>query len=108
MREQWEAVDRYYADLLVRPDSALDAALDSSAAAGLPEISVTPSLGKLLWLLARVQGAKKILEIGTLGGYSTIWLARALSPGGRLVTLEVDPGYAEIARANIAQAGVAE
>ncbi|HEX4590381.1 MAG TPA: O-methyltransferase [Gemmataceae bacterium] len=108
MREQWEAVDRYYADLLVRPDSALEATLDSSAAAGLPEISVTPSQGKLLWLLARVQGAKKILEIGALGGYSTIWLARALPLGGRLVTLEVDPDYARVAAANIALAGIAD
>ncbi|HEX4591273.1 MAG TPA: O-methyltransferase [Gemmataceae bacterium] len=108
MREQWEAVDRYFNDLLVRPDAALEAALIDSAAAGLPEISVTPSQGKLLWMLARVQQAKSILEIGTLGGYSTIWLARALPPGGRLVTLEVDPGYAEIARANMTRAGVAD
>src|SRR5436305_13730529 len=99
MREQWEAVDRYFADLLVRPDAALEASLEASAAAGLPEISITPSQGKLLWMLARTQQAKSILEIGTLGGYSTIWLARALPPGGRLVTLEVDPDYAEIARA---------
>jgi predicted O-methyltransferase YrrM len=107
MREQWEAVDRYFADLLVRPDAALNAALETSAAAGLPEINITPSQGKLLWMLARTQQAKAILEIGTLGGYSTIWLARALPPGGRLVTLEVDPGYAEIARANMVRAGVA-
>jgi predicted O-methyltransferase YrrM len=108
MREQWEAVDRYITELLVRPDAALQAAVETSAAAGLPEIAVTPSQGKLLWLLARLQGARSILEIGTLGGYSTIWLARALPPGGRLVTLEVDAGYAKVARGNIARAGVGD
>ena len=80
-KEQWTAVDRYLTDLFVAPDAALDAALDASDAAGLPAISVTPNLGKLLFLLARVQGAKNILEFGTLGGYSTIWLARALPLG---------------------------
>src|SRR5437763_4290778 len=107
MQERWDAVDRYINDLLVRPDAALEAALETSAAAGLPEISVTPSQGKLLWLLARVRGARAILEIGTLGGYSTIWLARALPADGRLVTLEADPMHAEVARANIARAGLA-
>jgi len=106
-QEQWTAVDRYITELLVQPDPALDAALEASTAAGLPPISVTPSQGKLLELLARVKGARTILEIGTLGGYSTIWLGRALSAGGRLITLEVDPKHVEIARANIARAGLA-
>jgi predicted O-methyltransferase YrrM len=106
-QDQWTAVDRYITDLLVPADAALDAALQTSAAAGLPPHHVSPSLGKLLLLLARVQGARRILEIGTLGGYSTIWLARALPPDGRLVTLEVDPRHAEVARANIARAGLA-
>jgi predicted O-methyltransferase YrrM len=107
-KEQWTAVDRYLTDVLVQPDSALDAALEASTAAGLPAINVTPNLGKLLYLLARMQGAKNILEFGTLGGYSTIWLARALPAGGRLITLEADPKHAEIARANIARAGLGE
>jgi predicted O-methyltransferase YrrM len=105
---RWLAVDRYITDLLVRPDPALDAALETAAAAGLPPINVAPNQGKLLWLLARVQGARQILEIGTLGGYSTIWLARALPAEGRLITLEADPQHAEIARANIARAGLAD
>jgi predicted O-methyltransferase YrrM len=107
-QELWTAVDRYFTDLFVLPDPALDAALASSTAAGLPPINVTPNLGKLLMLLARVQGSRNILEIGTLGGYSTIWLARALPVGGRLITLEVDPSTAEVARANLARAGVAD
>ncbi len=82
--------------------------LEESTAAGLPPIAVTPNLGKLLYLLARIQGAKNILEIGTLAGYSTIWLARALPAGGRLITLEADAKHAEIARANIARAGLAD
>jgi predicted O-methyltransferase YrrM len=106
-KEQWTAVDRYFTDLLVPPDPALDEALRSSTAAGLPEINVTPNQGKLLHLLARVQGARAILEIGTLGGYSTIWLARALPAGGRLITLEAEPKCAEVARANLARAGLA-
>ncbi|HEY7090091.1 MAG TPA: O-methyltransferase, partial [Tepidisphaeraceae bacterium] len=107
-REQWTAVDRYITDLLVRPDAALNEALKSSDAAGLPAINVAPNQGKLLHVLARLKGAKNILEIGTLGGYSTIWLARALSPGGRLITLEFDPKHADVARANISRAGLAE
>src|SRR5438132_2843401 len=102
--EQWTAVDRYIADLFVPRDPALDAALADSAAAGLPAINVAPNQGKLLYLLARVLNAQSILEIGTLGGYSTIWLARALPEEGRLVTLEVDSNHAEIARVNIARA----
>jgi predicted O-methyltransferase YrrM len=107
-QERWTAVDRYITDLLVPEDAALEAALRDSAAAGLPPIAVTPNQGKLLALLARVQGARAILELGTLGGYSTIWLARALPAGGRLVTLEAEAEYAELARANIARAGLAE
>jgi predicted O-methyltransferase YrrM len=107
-REAWTAVDRYITDLLVPSDPALDAALETSAAAGLPAIQVAPNQGKLLHLLARAQGARSILEIGTLGGYSTIWLARALPEGGRLITLEIDPKHAEIARASFARAGVAD
>ena len=107
-QERWTAVDRYLTDRLVPADAALEAALADSAAAGLPAIAVTANQGKLLGLLARVQGARAILELGTLGGYSTIWLARALPAGGRLVTLEANPGYAAVARANIARAGLAD
>jgi predicted O-methyltransferase YrrM len=107
-KEHWTAVDQYLTDLLVKPDAALDAALQSSADAGLPAISVSACQGKLLHVLARLQSARNILEIGTLGGYSTIWLARALPEGGKLITLEIDPKHAEVARANIARAGVAD
>jgi predicted O-methyltransferase YrrM len=107
-QERWTAVDDYITDLLVPADAALQGALADSDAAGLPPIAVTPNQGKLLGLLARVQGAHTILELGTLGGYSTIWLARALPADGRLITLEANAGYAEIARANIARAGLAE
>jgi predicted O-methyltransferase YrrM len=103
---QWSAVDRFITDLLVFPDPALDAALADIDAAGLPAISVSPNQGKLLNLLARAQGACSILEIGTLGGYSTIWLARALPEGGRLITLESDPKHAGIARSNLSRAGL--
>ena len=105
-KELWTDVDRYLTAHLVPPDAALDAALATSAAAGLPEIAVSPHHGKLLHLLAKVQGARKILEIGTLGGYSTIWLARALAPGGHLITLENDPRHADVARANVGNAGL--
>jgi predicted O-methyltransferase YrrM len=104
--ERWAAVDRYLADLLVTPDPALDDALRACADAGMPAAEVSPLQGKLLHLLARVVGARRILELGTLGGYSTIWLARALPDGGTLVTLEADPGYAAVARANVARAGL--
>jgi len=105
---RWTAVDDYIDDLLIPPDADLTAALESSAAAGLPPISVTPSQGKLLYLLAQLSSARTILEIGTLGGYSAIWLARALPAGGRLITLESDSKHAEVARANIARAGLAD
>jgi predicted O-methyltransferase YrrM len=105
-KELWTAVDQYTTDLLLPADPALDAALAASNAAGLPPISVSPSQGKLLMLLATLAGAKRILEIGTLGGYSTIWMARALPPGGRLITLEANPKHAEVARGNIAHAGL--
>ena len=105
-QQQWTAVDSYITELLVPADNALDAALEASDSAGLPSINVTPNQGKLLQLLARLKGARRILEIGTLGGYSTIWLARALPVGGRLITLEVEPKHASIARANIARAGL--
>jgi predicted O-methyltransferase YrrM len=105
-QEQWTSVDRYFNELLIPPDPALDAALADSTAAGLPEIAVSPSQGKLLHILAKLAGARNILEIGTLGGYSTIWLARALPPGGRLVTLEYEPKHAEVARANVERAGL--
>jgi predicted O-methyltransferase YrrM len=106
-QEQWTAVDRYLCDQLLSPDPALEAALQASVAAGLPPIHVSPTQGKLLQLLARLQQARTILEIGTLGGYSTIWLARALPAGGRLITLEADPGHAAVARANFVRAGLA-
>jgi len=106
--KRWTAVDRYITDHLVPADPVLAAALRDSDAAGLPAIAVTPNQGKLLELLARIHGARTILELGTLGGYSTIWLAQALPPGGRLITLEAEPRFAEVALANIARAGFAE
>ncbi len=107
-QEQWSTVDRYITDHLLPQDDALEAALKASAEAGLPNIAVSPAQGKMLMLLARMQRARTILEIGTLGGYSTIWLARALpaGAGGRVVTLEYDPKHAEVARKNIARAGL--
>jgi len=104
----WAAVDDYLNDLIVRPDAALAAATAASKAAGLPEIAVSAPQGKLLNLLARMMGARRILEIGVLGGYSTIWLARALPPDGRLISLEYKQKHAEVARANLAQAGLSE
>ena len=107
-QQLWTSVDQYLVDALVKPDEALAAALRDSDAAELPPINVTPNQGKLLHLLARMCGARSILEIGTLAGYSTIWLARALPDGGRLVTLEAEPRHAEVATANIARAGLAD
>jgi predicted O-methyltransferase YrrM len=100
----WTEVDQYLTDLFIPHDPALDAALESSKSAGLQPINVSPLQGKLLYILAKSHGAKNILEIGTLGGYSTIWLGRALPANGRLITLEADPKHADIARANIAHA----
>lgn len=103
-QKTWTAVDNYVSDMLVPPDKALAAALEASADAGLPEIAVAPNQGKLLMLLAQSINARSVLEIGTLGGYSTIWLARALPKSGRLVTLEAVPRHADVARANFKRA----
>ncbi|MDQ2810285.1 MAG: O-methyltransferase [Chloroflexota bacterium] len=107
-QEQWTAVDHYITDLLIPADPVLEAALQASTAAGLPPINVAPNQGRLLHILALSHGARTILEIGTLGGYSTIWLARALPAGGRLITLEADERHAAVARANIAHAGLSD
>jgi len=107
-QDQWNRVDAYFSATLVPSDDVLDAALAASEAAGLPAINVAPNQGKLLQLLATIRGARRILEVGTLGGYSTIWLARALPPGGRLVTLELNPAHAAVATQNIARAGFAD
>jgi predicted O-methyltransferase YrrM len=105
-QETWNAVERYFTELLVRPDAAIGSAAAESEAAGLPAIAVSPNLGKLLMLLAQMIGARNILEIGTLGGYSTIWLARALPSGGKVVTLEANEKHAQVARKNFERAGV--
>jgi predicted O-methyltransferase YrrM len=102
----WSAVDAYFVDELIPADAALKAALKANHAAGLPSIDVSPLQGRLLCLIAQMAGARRILEIGTLGGYSTIWLARALPEDGRLVTLEIDPKHARIAAQNISKAGL--
>jgi len=102
------AVDRYLVDTLIGADAVLDAAVADQRAAGLPAIEVAPTGGKLLWLLARVSGARRVLEIGTLGGYSTIWLARGIPDDGRVVTIEAEPHHADVARASIDRAGVGE
>ena len=102
----WTAVDRYVNEHVVGEDDVLREATAACERAGLPPISVTPSQGKLLFLLARLRGAGHVLEIGTLGGYSTIWLARAVAPEGRVVTIEIDPKHADVARANVTRAGV--
>ncbi len=107
-QERWAAVDRYLVDTLVPQDEALEGALRDSAAAGLPGIHVMPNVGKFLNMLAQLCGARRILEIGTLGGYSTIWLARALPAGGRLIALEADARHAGIADANISRAGLSD
>lgn len=106
--EMWHAVDDYIAGHLLADDPALAAALAANEAGGLPAIDVSETQGKMLHLFARMMGARRILEVGTLGGYSTIWLARALPEDGRLVTLEIDPHHAEVARGNLARAGVAD
>lgn len=106
IQEKWTAVDRYITDTLLPPDPVLDDVLKASNAAGLPPHNVSPNQGKLLMLLALIHKANNILEIGTLGGYSTIWLARALPENGRLITLESNLQHAEFARKNIARAGL--
>lgn len=104
----WNDVDDYISGLLIGRDEALDRTLEASDQAGLPQINVSPNQGKMLNLIARIHGARRILEIGTLAGYSTIWLARALPPDGELITLEADPHHAEVATRNIATAGLAD
>lgn len=106
--ELWTAIDDYFNGILIPADPVMDAVLRACDAAGLPPHHVAPNQGKFLMLLARIQGARNILEIGTLGGYSTIWLARGLPAGGRLITLESNPAFAEVARANIARASLAD
>ncbi len=102
----FEAVDRYISDLFIPPDESLAAAEQSHSLENIPQINVSPNLGKLLYLFARLSKAKKILEVGTLAGYSTIWMAKALPEDGRLVSLEIDPHHAEVARKNIDRAGL--
>lgn len=106
-QDQWSAVDEYFVGLLLPPDEALDAALQSTVDANMPLMNVAPNQGMLLHLLARSHNVRSILEIGTLAGYSTIWMARALPADGRLITLEINPDYAAIAQANIERAGLA-
>jgi len=107
-QDQWTEVDHYFVERLMPADAVLDAALKANEAAGLPSIDVSPLQGKFLHLLALTKGARRILEIGTLGGYSTIWLARALPAGGHMVTLELDPKHAQVARTNLERAGVSD
>jgi predicted O-methyltransferase YrrM len=104
-QELWSAVDQYIDDELALTDPVLAAALTANTEGGLPAIDVTASQGKLLYMLARLIGARRILEIGTLGGYSTIWMARALPPDGKLITLEFEPKHAEVAKSNVGRAG---
>lgn len=107
-QDQWSAVDDYLGEAVLGDDPILQAALDDAAGGGLPQIQVSPVQGRLLTQLARIAGARSILEVGTLGGYSTICLARALPLEGRLVTLEVDSHHADVARANIDRAGLGD
>ncbi|MGH2879049.1 MAG: O-methyltransferase [Solirubrobacteraceae bacterium] len=107
-QELWSSVDSYICEHLLAPDPILNATVAASEAAGMPPIAVTANQGKLLELLVRIHGARRVLELGTLGGYSTIWLARGLAEGGRVVTLELNPDYAEVAAANIARAGLSD
>ncbi len=104
--ESWALVDEYLNERLVPSDDALDAAVKAGIDAGMPQIQVSPTQGKFLFLLARMLGARRILEIGTLAGYSTIWLGRALPPDGRLISLEVNPAHADVARADLRRAGL--
>src|SRR5664279_3177692 len=107
MSEHWDAVDEYFGGLLLPKDPVFDAVVEASAAGGLPDIAVAPNQGALLNILARAIGAKRILEVGTLGGYSTIWMAKALPKDGKLITLEFEKKHADVARANFARAGLA-
>ncbi len=107
-KKKWTTVDRYISETLIPADPVLEAALTASTKAGLPPIAVAPNQGKWLMILAQAIGARSILELGSLGGYSTIWLARGLAGGGKLITLEADPRHAEVAQANIAHAGLAD
>jgi predicted O-methyltransferase YrrM len=107
-RDTWAAVERFFDTALLPADPVLDGILQASAAAGLPAINVTPAQGRLLGQLVRLRGATRILEIGTLGGYSTIWLARGMPSGGRLLSLELNPAYAALARTHVVRAGVGE
>jgi predicted O-methyltransferase YrrM len=106
--ERWAAVDRYLSELIVRPDPSLEAANADAAAAGLPSIQVSTTQGAFLALLVKISNARNVLEIGTLGGYSTSWMARALPPGGRVLSLELDPKHADVARRNLERAGVGD
>lgn len=108
MQELWADVDRYFGELLAPEDQALLASIEANRQAGLPSIDVPALLGKFLELMVRISGARRVLEIGTLGAYSTIWMARALPAGGHVVTLEIDPHHADVARANLKAAGVLE
>ncbi len=105
--QRWDEVDDYVSELLIGDERTPQAALQASDAAGLPAIALSPAQGKLLHLIARIRGARRILEIGTLGGYSTLWLATALPDDGHLISLELEPRYAEVARANAERAGLA-
>ncbi len=106
--ETWQNVETYFSEKVIKPDPSYQAVQDASVAAGLPDIAVSAAEGKQLQLMAKMCGARRILEIGTLGGYSTLWLARALPPGGKLISLEFNPKHAEVARANLAKAGVGD
>jgi predicted O-methyltransferase YrrM len=105
-KDLWTEVDQYFSERLLAADPVLDSVIEACEKAGLPSIAVSPNQGKLLELLVKLMDARSILELGTLGGYSTIWLARGMRPGGRLITLEIDPKHAEVARSNIARAGL--
>ena len=107
-QEHWEQVEEYLARQVVQPEDRMDAIVSATVAAGLPPIEVSAAQGKFLMLLARIAGARRILEIGTLGGFSTAWLARALPPGGELISCEYEPRHAEVARANLTAAGLAD